>query len=196
MEQNVAPTQQNDAPKGGCNVLLQESSPGVKGRKKYQRGPVKQAQDLTIKAMLLQGTPQRKIAAALGISVGSVYHVVRRMKAQQPEGDGLKLGLMSPRLGEMSAAVVEHFLKKGAKLKAIKGSDAMAAVKTVADRQWPLRQDNAPPAQLYVHVDLSIFRPDPLDSAQDVTPTPTGSVSGDGKQTQDENLNEFKGANV
>jgi transposase len=171
---------------------LQSYAPG----KRKRRSPIAQASDLTIKAMLLQGTSIRKIAAALYVSPSTVQRVKGRMCTQAPDAEDLKSGLMSPRLAEMSVAVVEHFLKKGTKLKTIKGSDAIAAVKTVADRQWPVRQDGAPPTHLYVNIDLEQFRPDPLDSAQDVTPTPTGCVSGDGKQDKDENLNEFNTCNV
>jgi hypothetical protein len=118
------------------------------------------------------------------------------MLAQAPDVEDLKSGLMSPRLGEMSVAVVEHFLKKGAKLKAIKGSDAIAAVKTVADRQWPVRQEHSPASFSFTNVNLNLFLPDPPPAALDAPVDTTCSVLDDGKQTQDKILNEFNNANV
>jgi hypothetical protein len=194
MKHNIAPMPQNDAMAEECNTLLQTTTQG--GGRKYRRGPVKQAQDLTIKAMLLQGTPQRKIAAALGINASAVQRVRDEMKAQTPDAEDLKSGLMSPRLGEMSAAVVEHFLKKGAKLKTVKGSDAMAAVKTVADRQWPVRQEHSPASFSFTNVNLNLFLPDPQPAALGVTPTTICGVEEGGNLTKPNNLNEFNTSNV
>lgn len=162
-------TNPNGTPAPSVIEKVQSYAPGTKRK----RNPIQQAADLTIKAMLAQGTSIRAIAAALHVSPTTVSRVKARLCENAPDAEDLKSGLMSPRLGEMSVAVVEHFLEKGAKLKRIKGSDAIAAVKTVADRQWPLRQDSAPPLYMFVDIDLNQFRPDPPDSAQDVTPTPT-----------------------
>jgi hypothetical protein len=174
--------------------LAQSYAPGV-GRK-HKRSPIAQAADLTIKAMLLQGGSLRKIAAALHVSPTTVMAVKKRMLTQAPDAADLKSGLMSPRLGQMSAAVVEHFLKKGAKLKTVKGSDAMAAVKTVADRQWPIRQEHGPASFSFANVNLNIFLPDSQPAPSGAPLDTTCSVLEDGKQTEGENLNEFKDANV
>jgi DNA-binding transcriptional regulator YhcF (GntR family) len=162
---------------------------------KRKSNPIRMAVDNTIKAMIEQGSSVRKIAEALNISPNTVQRVRNDMKALRPVDD-LKSGLMSPRLGEMSAKVVEHFLKKGAKLKAIKGSDAMAAVKTVADRQWPVRQEHGPASFSFTNVNLNLFLPDPQPTAQGAPVDTTCSVLDGGKQDKDENLNQFKDANV
>jgi transposase len=193
--------QQSGASVVGMNgkSAVKEAQPGSyapgTGRK-GKRNPIQQAADLTIKAMLLQGVSHRKIAEALNISAMTVSRVKARMCEQAPDAEDLKSGLMSPRLGEMSTAVVEHFLKKGAKLKTVKGSDAMAAVKTVADRQWPVRQEHSPASFSFTNVNLNLFLPDPQPTAQDAPVDTTCSVLDGGKQDKDENLNQFKDANV
>jgi transposase len=171
---------------------VQSYAPGTHRK----RNPIQQAADLTIKAMLVQGTSIRAIAAALHVSPTTVSRVKARLCENAPDAEDLKSGLMSPRLGEMSVAVVEHFLKKGAKLKAIKGSDAIAAVKTVADRQWPVRQEHSPASFSFTNVNLNLFLPDPQPEAQGAPVDTTCSVLDGGKQTRDENLNQFKDANV
>lgn len=184
--------QQNVAPAESVPSSVQSYAPG----KRKRRSPIAQASDLTIKAMLLQGTSIRKIAAALYVSPGTVMAVKKRIQTQSPDAADLKSGLMSPRLGEMSAAVVEHFLKKGAKLKTVKGSDAMAAVKTVADRQWPVRQEHGPASFSFANINLNLFLPDPQPAALGAPVDTTRSDLGDGKQTQGEYPNEFNSGNV
>jgi len=186
--------QQNDATKEKCNTLWQAPAQG--GGRKYKRGPVKQAQDLAIKAMLLQGTPQRKIAAALGINASAVQRVRDEMKARAPDAGDLKSSLMSPHLGEMSVAVVEHFLKKGATLRTVKGSDAMAAVKAVQDRQCPVPGDAPAPSRTFIRMDLSIFLPGLAPAPQDAPVDTTCSVLEDGKETREKNLNQFSTCSV
>jgi hypothetical protein len=184
---NGTPAQESSTvPKG----LHQSSKPVTR-----PKNPIRTAAENTIKAMIMQGSSVRKIAAALHISTSVVQRVRNEMKALQGTED-LKSGLLSPDRDEKLGKLVDHFLDKGVKLRKVKGSDAIAAGKLYADRRWPARSEAPPPAQLFVHVDLSIFRPDPVDSAQDVTPTTTACVSADGKQTPGENLNQFKDANV
>jgi len=171
---------------------VQSYAPGIKRK----RNPIQQAADLTIKAMLAQGTSIRAIAAALHVSPTTVSRVKARLCENAPDAEDLKSGLMSPRLGEMSADVVEHFLRKGAKLKTIKGSDAMAAVKEVAARQWPVRQEHNPASFSFANINLNVFLPDSTPAAVDVTPTPTGSVSDDGKTEEAKNPNQFNTCDV
>jgi len=146
--------------------------------------------------MLLQGTSIRKIAAALYVSPSTVQRVKARICTRAPDADDLKSSLMSPRLAEKSVAVVEHFLNKGAKLRTVKGSDVMAAVKVVADRRWPVRQEHSPASFSFANVNLNIFLPDPQPEPLGAPVDTTCCVPDDGKQTGDENLNEFKDANV
>ena len=169
-------------------------APGT-GRK-YKRSPIAQASDLTVKAMLLQGTSNRKIAEALHVSASTVARIKARMCTKAPDAEDLKSGLMSPRLGEMSVAVVEHFLKKGAKLKTVKGSDAMAAVKTVADRRWPIRQEHGPASFSFTNVNLNLFLPDPEPKPLGAPVDTTCGVLEDGKTDKTNNLNEFNTSNV
>jgi transposase len=192
MGRNVAQTQQSDARTGSVTEKIQSYAPGVRRK----RNPIQQAADLTIKAMLLQGASIRKVAAALHVSPTTVSRVKARICEQAPDAEDLKSGLMSPRLGEMSAAVVEHFLKKGAKLKTVKGSDAMAAVKTVADRQWPVRQEHGPASFSFANINLNLFLPDSQPAPEGAPVDTTCSVSEDGKQDKDKTLNEFNTCNV
>jgi transposase len=182
----------NGSPAESVTEKVQSYAPGTR----HRRNPIQQAADLTIKAMLAQGTSIRKVAAALNISPTTVSRVKARMCTNAPDAEDLKSGLMSPRLGEMSAAVVEHFLKKGAKLKTIKGSDAMAAVKTVADRQWPVRQEHGPATFNFANVNLNLFLPDSAPAALGAPVDTTCSVLEDGKTQEANNLNEFNTSNV
>lgn len=159
-----------------------------------QRNPIQQAADLTIKAMLLQGASIRTIGKALHLGTMTVQRAKARLLATDPAAEDLKSGLMSPRLGEMSVAVVEHFLAKGAKLKAVKGSDAMAAVKVVADRHWPAQQAAPPgPRISFVLLNVDIARADLHVGAH---PTPICGGSEGGKTIIVENLNESNTCNV
>ncbi len=154
------------------------------------------AMDHVVRAMILQGSSVRATAQALCISPNTVQRVRNELKELVPEGENLKSGLITPFRDERMGALIDHFVSKGLTLKKVKGSDALGAMKVYADRRWPTHQDNAPPVINFINVDLGQFRPDPLDEAQDVTPTPTGSGAADGKAPQDENLNEFNTGNV
>jgi hypothetical protein len=171
--------QHNDAPTGSVTEKVH--------RPPRQRNPIQQAADLTIKAMLLQGTSIRTIAKALHLGTMTVQRAKARLLATDPGAEDLKSSLMSPHLGEMSVAVVEHFLKKGAKLKVVKGSDAMAAVKAVADRHWPVQQSTPPiPRISFVLVNVDVARSDLhlAGAALDVSPAtePDPTTSGNGSQ--------------
>lgn len=137
-----------------------------------KRNPIQQASDLTIKAMLGQGASLRTIAEALHLSKTTVARVKARICAQPSGAEDLKSGLMSPLIGEMSIEVVKHFLTEGKKLKVIKGSDAMAAVKVVADRQWPAQQAApAGPRIQFVQINIDAVRLDDRPNPIDVTPS-------------------------
>lgn len=106
----------------------------------------------------------------------------QRLRAQSLEiAEDLKLGIMSADRDKKVAKLLDHMLDKGVRLKDIKGSDALNAAKMYADRRWPLRQDNTPPVHVFVKIDLSEFRTDPLKSAKDITPTTICSDSEGGK---------------
>lgn len=122
---------------------------------------------------------------------------MQRLRAQTMEiAEDLKLGLMSADRDVKVAKLMDHMLDKGIRLKEVKGSDAISAAKMYADRRWPLRQDSAPASFTFTNVNLSLFLPDPLDSAQDVTPTTTGGVAGGGKIEKPDSLNESNTSNV
>jgi len=194
MGQNVAPMTQSDAQAGSVTEKVQSYAPGA-GRK-YKRSPIAQAADLTIKAMLLQGTSIRKIAAALHVSPGSVQRVKARICEHSPDAPDLKSGLMSPVRDENAGKLIDHFIGKGLKMRTVKGSDALGAVKMYADRRWPVRTEAAPPSRSFVVTNLNIFLPDSQPAAVDVTPTTTRGVLEDGKETREKNLNQFNTCNV
>lgn len=155
--------------------------------------PLQVATDLTVKSLLAKGGSIRQVAAVLGCSPTTIQRIKDRLSAQ---GEDLKSDLLSPCRDEKLGKLVDHFLDKGLKLKKIKGSDALGAGKLYADRRWPVRSEAPPPVQLYVNIDLTEFRPDPVAGAQDVTPTTIPCIETDGKQPQAQILNEFKDANV
>lgn len=157
---------------------------------KRKANPVRMAVDNTIKAMIEQGSSVRKIATALNISASTVQRVRNDMKALTP-GEDLKTNLLSSARDTRTGLLIDHFIDKGLKLRKVRGSDAIAAAKLYADRRWPTRSEAPPPAELFVHVDLSIFKPDPLDNAKDVTPTTICSVEGEGKNEEGEIINEI-----
>jgi hypothetical protein len=153
------------------------------------------AVDHTIKAMIEQGSSVRKIAAALNISANTVQRVRNDMKALLPAED-LKSGLLSPQRDENAGKLIDHFIGKGLKMRTIKGSDALGAVKMYSDRRWPVRSEAPPPARTFIQTNLNIFLPDSSPAAVDVTPTTTRGVLEDGKETREKNLNQFNTCNV
>ena len=176
----------------GVTEKVQSYAPGVRRK----RNPIQQAADLTIKAMLLQGASIRKVAAALHVSPTTVSRVKARICEQAPDAPDLKSGLMSPVRDENAGKLIDHFIGKGLKMRTVKGSDALGAVKMYADRRWPVRTEAAPPSRSFVVTNLNIFLPDSQPAAVDVTPTTTRGVLEDGKETREKNLNQFNTCNV
>ena len=73
---------------------------------------------------------------------------MQRLRAQSLEiAEDLKIGLMSADRDAKVVKLIDHMIEKGARLKEIKGSDAISAAKMYADRRWPVHQDNAPPVR-------------------------------------------------
>jgi hypothetical protein len=103
---------------------------------------------------------------------------------------------MSPVRDENAGKLIDHFIGKGLKIRTVKGSDALGAVKMYADRRWPVRTEAAPPSRSFVVTNLNIFLPDSQPAAVDVTPTTTRGVLEDGKETREKNLNQFNTCNV
>lgn len=108
-----------------------------------KRNPAQTAIDITIQAMLRQGAPVRKIAEALNISPSTVNRTKARIRAQNDPGEECP-GLLSPRRDELAGKVIDRFLKAGANMKKVKGSDALGAVKLYSERRWPTKRDDAP----------------------------------------------------
>jgi hypothetical protein len=132
------------------------------------------AQDLAYKTLRSKGVTQEAAAEALGLHKASGCRIEARLREE-----GQIDGPMSPRLGEMSLAVVENFLKQGARMRKVKGSDAIAAVKVIADRQWPTRSEStaAPVSFVQINVDTirmeAPFNPsNPQSTPIDITPGP------------------------
>jgi len=178
----------------GETPLAQSYAPGV-GRK-HKRSPIAQAADLTIKAMLLQGGSLRKIAAALHVSPTTVLAVKKRMLAQAPDAEDLKSSLMSSQRDQNAGKLIDHFIGKGLKMKKIKGSDALGAVKMYADRRWPVRSEAPPPARTFIQTNLNVFLPDPRPAALDAPVDTTCSVLGDEKAQETNNLSKFNTCSV
>jgi len=164
------------------------------GRKR--RNPIQQAADLTIKAMLAQGTSIRAIAAALHISKTTVMRVKKEAESRPVDLPDLNSALLSPSRDEKLGRLVDHFLDKGLKLRTVKGSDALGAGKLYADRRWPVRSEAPPPVRTFIQTNLNIFLPDSAPAELGAPVDTTCCVPDDGKQTPGENLNQFKGANV
>ena len=174
--------QQSDAGKGSEPNLVQPQTYAPGTGRKYRRSPIQQAADLTIKAMLLQGTSIRKIAAALHVSPGTVQTIKRRIQTQAPDAEDLKSGLMSPQRDANAGKLIDHFIGKGLKMKKIKGSDALGAVKMYAERRWPAQQAAPPgPRVSFVHVNIDVAR---LDTG--AHPTTICSTEHEGIFTKDE----------
>jgi hypothetical protein len=191
MRQNGTKERHIDTPAG--SVTEKVHPPQRRGKQKPS--PVRIAIETTIKAMIQQGSSVRKIAEALSISPNTVQRVRNDMKALLPAED-LKSGLMSPVRDENAGKLIDHFIGKGLKMRTIKGSDALGAVKMYADRRWPVRTEAAPPSRSFVVTNLNIFLPDSQPAAVDVTPTTTRGVLEDGKETREKNLNQFNTCNV
>jgi len=193
MGQNGTKERHIDTPAGSVTEKVHRS---LKGPRKVN--PIRQAVENTIRAMVQQGSSIRKIAAALNISPNTVQRVRNDMKALLPAED-LKSGLMSPVRDENAGKLIDHFIGKGLKMRTVKGSDALGAVKLYADRRWPVRSEAPPPVRTFIQTNLNIFLPDSQPAsgaASGASVDTTCCVVGDGKQTPAENLNQFKGANV
>jgi len=125
---------------------------------------------------------------------------MQRLRAQSLEiAEDLKLGLMSADRDAKVRKLIDHYLDKGIKLKEIKGSDALGAAKLYSERRWPARSEAPAPAKTFIQTNLNIFLPDPQPTVAESLGAPvdtTYSVLDDGKQTTDENPNEFKKTNV
>jgi len=181
---------QSDAQAGSVAEKVHRS---LKGPRKVN--PIRQAVENTIRAMVQQGSSIRKIAAALNISPNTVQRVRNDMKALLPAED-LKSGLMSPQRDENAGKLIDHFIGKGLKMRTVKGSDALGAVKMYADRRWPVRTEAAPPSRSFVVTNLNIFLPDSQPAPQDAPIDTTCSVLEDGNLTKPKNLNQFNTCNV
>jgi len=132
--------------------------------------PVQQATELAFKALIRQGFNASKASAFLGMHPTTGSKILKRL---QDKGEQIS-GLISAERDEKLGRLVDHFLDKGAKLRTVKGSDAIAAGKLYADRRYPVRTDPAPPSVVYSQVNLIEIR-DP-DPTKYVVPAPAGQV--------------------
>jgi hypothetical protein len=122
---------------------------------------------------------------------------MQRLRAQSLEiAEDVKQGLLSADRDKKVAKLVDHLLDKGMRLKEIKGSDALGAMKMYADRRWPVRTESAPPSRTFIQTNLNIFLPDSQPTPQDAPIDTTCSVLEDGKETREGNLNQFNTCNV
>ena len=115
------------------------------------RNPIQTATDMTIKAMILQGASIRGIAKALNIGQSTVARIRSRI-VNAPGAAEECPGLLSPKRDELAGKVIDRFLEAGSKMKRIRGSDALGAVKLYSDRRWPTRKDDAPGPQSFTAV--------------------------------------------
>jgi len=123
--------------------------------------------------MLEQGSSIRDVAKALHLGVMTVQRAKARLIATDPGAEGLKSGLLSPQRDENAGKLIDHFISKGLKMKQIKGSDALGAVKMYADRRWPTQQaaPGGPPVS-FVQINIESVRlnDNPEPGTLDVTP--------------------------
>jgi hypothetical protein len=119
--------------------------------------------------MINQGLSVRATAAALGIS----HTTVQRVRDTMKEDQTLTNGLMSPELDGLSAEVLHNFMRQGAKMKKVRGSDALGAVKVYADRRWPTKQDQAPQSISFTQINIGQYAPqNPPTEEIEVNPAP------------------------
>lgn len=178
--------QQNDVPAKSVTERVQFGK--SKARKPK---PLQVATDLTVKALLAKGASIRKVAEVLGCSPTTIQRIKDRLSAQ---GEDLKSGLLSPARDENAGKLIDHFIGKGLKMKQIKGSDALGAVKMYADRRWPAQQAAPPgPRISFVQINVDVARADLHLGAH---PTPTGGALEDGKTIKGEILNEINTGDV
>ncbi len=130
---------------------------------------------MAFKALRGQGLTQEQAAKALGMHPGSGVRIEARIKEEL----GLTNGLLSPQRDEMAGKVLDHLLQKGSKLKAVKGSDALGAVKVYADRRWPAKNDQVPASISFVEINIGEVKIDPSNPQSiDITPDNGQGTSG------------------
>jgi hypothetical protein len=171
MNQNDA-VQQSDA---GCVT----NPVHIPGRRKRKPNPIQAAADLTIKTLIKSGATVRQAAEALQMSPSTVQRVRNEMTAEQ--GLSLTNGLLSPLRDENAGKLIDHFIGAGLKMKKVKGSDALGAVKIYTDRRWPTKTEHSGPSVSYVQVNIDTFRMEaPFDPSNPQSPeldiTPCANV--------------------
>ncbi len=89
----------------------------------------------------------------LGLSKSQGTKIAQRLERQ---GDDVS-GLITAARDEKLKAVIDNFMGKGAKLKKIKGSDALGAAKLYADRRYPVRQEGDSGKTTLIQVNLNVL---------------------------------------
>ena len=128
-----------------------------------KRTPIQMASDTTIKALMAKGFSVRKAAAFMGISPTTAQKAMTRLREQGEEVQPLLSAQRDEKLGRL----VDHFLDKGIKLEAVKGSDALGVAKLYADRRYPAREAAPPVSYSFSRVNIQEARYDykPPDDA-------------------------------
>ena len=103
---------------------------------------------------MAKGFSVRKAAAFMGISPTTAQKAMTRLREQ---GEDVR-GLLSPQRDEKLGRLVDHFLDKGVKLRAVKGSDALGAAKIYADRRYPAREAPRPESYSFVQINIDEAR--------------------------------------
>ena len=127
--------------------------PAAKKPRKFRRG-TSAASDLAILNMVRAGMSAGKAAETLGMNYSSGYKAMDRMKG---EGNDVP-SLMSTARDEKLTKLLDTYLEKGAKIRKIRGSDALGAAKIYADRRFPVRQEGSKQEYKFVRVDISIYK--------------------------------------
>ena len=147
----------------------------VPTRKVVRKPAAKLAQDLAYKALRSKGLTQEAAAKLIGIHPSSASRYEKRLKdeaAAAGQQDPIQ-PLVSAARDEKLVRLVDHFLDKGAKLRSVKGSDALGAAKLYADRRYPARSAETPPAVNFTQVNLIEIR-DPSPTRYGI-PGPAGN---------------------
>jgi hypothetical protein len=144
----------NDQENQALTPEIEPATPSKEnGKKKYQRNQVLQkATEKALRGLISTGISIPKASALLGIDSSTGYRILQRLEEQ---GEGIKAFLSASR-DEKLEKVIDNFLDKGAKLRVVKGSDALGAAKLYADRRYPVRQEQTPGSVSFVKVDNSI----------------------------------------
>ena len=134
-------------------------------RKKYRKRPDTRARELAFLSLITSGIKPSKASEMLGFSPGTGSRIAARLREQGNEIPTL----MSASRDEKLLKMIDNFLDQGAKMRKIRGSDAIGVAKLYADRRYPVKQEAGGDSFSFVKVDISVYKNDhfPLKPTED-----------------------------